>query len=80
MVARLNLAMFIFIFLTVISKCLNKKYVLKHQGSSKDHFRLEKYKIKKLLRVLDTSWVQPFFLRMAAFKYTEASSQFIFVA
>ena len=42
MAARLNLAPFIFFF---IPNFLNNKYVLKHQGSSKDHFHVEEYKV-----------------------------------
>ena len=40
MAASLSLVRFIFILLTVKHNFLNKKYVLKHQGTSKDHFRL----------------------------------------
>lgn len=35
----------LFFFLTIIPNFLNNKYVLKHQGSSKDHFHLEEYKV-----------------------------------
>ena len=45
MAASLSLVRFIFILLTIKHNFLNNKYVLKHQGTSKDHFRLEKYEV-----------------------------------
>ena len=45
MAASLSLVQFIFILLTVKHNFLNNKYVLKHQGSSTDHFHLEKYEV-----------------------------------